>query len=148
MAEQQSLNSFKKQELNNKVSPAKKSGKNKSIKSKKAKKDSGIPKPVANRMARRIAFTTGLPTISGMSIFVISYLLVSRGIAEISPVITLISSAACFLIGLLGLSYGILSASWDQSPGTLLGLENIRPNVGRMRSAFSQKNQSQEKVDS
>ena len=32
-------------------------------------KSSGIPKYVANRMARRIVFTTGIPTISGMAVF-------------------------------------------------------------------------------
>ena len=100
------------------------------------KKESGIPKYVANRMARRIAFTTGIPTLSGMGVFIGSYFLISKGIAEISPSLTLVSSALCFLIGLLGLSYGILSASWDVNPGSLLGIENIRPNINRMKDAF------------
>ena len=108
---------------------------------KKSKGSSGIPKEVANRMARRIAITTGLPTFSGMSVFVISYLIVSRGIADIPPALTLLTSAICFLVGLLGLSYGILSASWENSPGTFLGLENIRPNIGRVKAAFSSMNQ-------
>ncbi len=106
-----------------------------------SRKDSGIPKPVANRMARRIAILTGFPTFTGMSIFVLSYLAVSKGIMDIPPVITLATSAACFLIGLIGLSYGMLSASWEESPGTLLGLENIQPNIGRMRSAFTKPKQ-------
>ena len=104
--------------------------------SKKSRKDSGIPKYVANRMARRIAFTTGIPTISGMGVFIGSYFLISKGIAEIAPTVTLVSSAMCFLVGLLGLSYGILSASWDFSPGSFLGLENIKPNINRMKDAF------------
>ena len=98
--------------------------------------NSGIPKYVANRMARRIAFTTGIPTLSGMGVFIGSYFLISRGIAEISPTLTLVSSAICFLIGLLGLSYGILSASWDFNPGSFLGFENIKPNINRMKDAF------------
>ncbi len=101
-----------------------------------SKRESAIPKPVANRMARRIIITTGIPTFSGMGVFVGSYLIVSKGIADIAPGITLITSALCFLIGLIGLSYGILSASWDELPGSLLGFENIRPNIQRMRSAF------------
>ena len=107
---------------------------NKSTKSTKNK--SGIPSYVANRMARRIAFTTGIPTLSGMGVFVGSYFLISKGIAEISPTVTLVSSALCFLIGLLGLSYGILSASWDFNPGSFLGFENIKPNINRMKDAF------------
>ena len=101
------------------------------------KVDSGIPKPVANRMARRIAFTTGLPTISGMGVFIGSYFLISKDIVDVPPAITLVSSAALFLLGLIGLSYGILSASWDKNPGTILGLENIRPNIKRMRASFN-----------
>ena len=97
---------------------------------------SGIPKYVANRMARRIAFTTGIPTLSGMGVFIGSYFLISKGIADISPTLTLVSSAMCFLVGLLGLSYGILSASWDLNPGSFLGLENIKPNINRMKDAF------------
>ncbi len=102
----------------------------------KTKRESGIPKAVADRMVRRVAFTTGLPTLSGMGVFVGSYFVVSRGIAEIPPGITLLSSAGCFLIGLIGLSYGLLSASWDESPGSFIGLENIRTNIGRILSAF------------
>ena len=104
--------------------------------SKNTSNSSGIPKYVANRMARRIAFTTGIPTLSGMGVFIGSYFLISRGIAEISPTLTLFSSAMCFLVGLLGLSYGILSASWDFSPGSFLGFENINPNINRMKDAF------------
>ena len=99
-------------------------------------KKSGIPSYVANRMARRIAFTTGIPTLSGMGVFIGSYFLISKGIADISPTLTLVSSALCFLVGLLGLSYGILSASWDFNPGSFLGFENIKPNINRIKDAF------------
>tara|TARA_B100001250_G_scaffold324558_1_gene288141 strand:- start:231 stop:671 length:441 start_codon:yes stop_codon:yes gene_type:complete len=104
--------------------------------SKNTSKQSGIPKYVANRMARRIVFTTGIPTLSGMGVFIGSYFLISKGIAEIAPTVTLVSSAICFLVGLLGLSYGILSASWDLNPGSFLGFENIKPNINRMKDAF------------
>ena len=104
-----------------------------------SKVDAGIPKQVANRMARRIAFSTGIPTLSGMGVFVGSYILISKGIADISPTLTLTVSAICFFVGLIGLSYGILSASWDDSSGSLMGIENIKPNIQRMRSAFKSK---------
>ena len=112
--------------------------KEESIKSinKSKKKGSGIPDYVANRMARRVAIATGLPTLSGMGVFVGSYILISKGIADISPSLTLTVSAAFFLLGLIGLSYGILSASWDEAKGTILGIENISPNIKRMKEAF------------
>ena len=104
--------------------------------SKVGSKKSGIPSYVANRMARRIAFTTGIPTLSGMGVFIGSYFLISKGIADISPTLTLVSSAICFLVGLLGLSYGILSASWDFTPGSFLGFEHIKPNIKRIKESF------------
>lgn len=94
-----------------------------------------IPDAVARRMARRIAVATGLPTLAGMGVFVASYLLVSRGILDIPPAITLVSSGACFLLGLLGLTYGVLSASWEDEPGTLLGFEQLGVNLERVRSS-------------
>lgn len=96
----------------------------------------GIPDVVANRMARRIAITTGLPTLLGMAVFVASYLLVSRNVLAIPPGVTLLASGACFLLGLLGLSYGVLSSSWESDPGTLLGTEQIALNVGRLRASL------------
>ncbi len=102
----------------------------------------GIPKYVADRMARRIFFTTGIPTILGMSVFVISYIIVTRNIAEIAPSATIAISALFFLLGLAGLSYGILSASWDKEPGSLLGIENIPLNIKRAKAAFKPASQN------
>ena len=95
-----------------------------------------IPEAVSNRMARRIAIATGVPTVLGMSTFVISYLLVSRSVLDIPPAVTLVTSGGFFLLGVVGLSYGVLSASWENAPGSLLGFEQIGLNVSRLRSSF------------
>ena len=102
----------------------------------RSKKSSGIPKYVADRMARRIFFTAGIPTIMGMSVFVVSYIIVTRNIAEIPPSSTIAISAIFFLLGLGGLSFGILSASWDKEPGSFFGIENIPLNIERAKAAF------------
>ena len=102
----------------------------------KTKQSSGIPKYVADRMAKRIFFTAGIPTIMGMSVFVISYIIVTRNIAEIPPSSTIAISALFFLLGLGGLSFGILSASWDKEPGSFFGIENIPLNIERAKAAF------------
>ena len=102
----------------------------------------GIPKYVADRMAKRIFFTAGIPTVLGMSVFVISYIIVTRKIAEIPPSSTIAISALFFLLGLGGLSYGILSASWDREPGSFLGLENIALNIQRAKAAFKPASQN------
>ena len=105
-------------------------------------KSNGIPKYVADRMAKRIFFTAGIPTLLGMSVFVISYIIVTRKIAEIPPSSTIAISALFFLLGLGGLSYGILSASWDRAPGSFLGLENIPLNIQRAKAAFKPASQN------
>nr|WP_075487887.1 PAM68 family protein [Prochlorococcus marinus] len=103
---------------------------------------SGIPKYVADRMARRIFFTAGIPTIMGMSVFVVSYIIVTKNIAEIPPSSTIAISALFFLLGLAGLSFGILSASWDKEPGSLFGIENITMNIQRAKAAFKPASQN------
>ena len=109
------------------------------------KRSTGIPKYVADRMARRIFFTAGIPTIMGMSVFVISYIIVTRNIAEIPPSSTIAISALFFLLGLGGLSFGILSASWDKEPGSFFGIENIPMNIERAKAAFKPASQNFDK---
>ena len=108
---------------------------------------SGIPKYVADRMAKRILFTAGIPTLLGMSVFIVSYIIVTRKIAEIPPSSTIAISALFFLLGLGGLSYGILSASWDRAPGSFLGLENIPLNIQRAKAAFKPASQNFDEVN-
>ena len=87
-------------------------------------------------MARRIALATGVPSFLGMVVFVVSYLLVSRNIYDVPPVLTLAVSGGLFLLGVLGLSYGVLSASWEDATGSLLGLEQIGVNITRVRASI------------
>ena len=101
-----------------------------------AVKQEAIPRYVADRMARRVAVFTGLPTVAGMGVFVGSYLLITQGIADIAPGLTLATSGGFFLLGLVGLSFGVLSSSWDPDPGSVLGFENLRPNLQRMKETI------------
>ena len=108
----------------------------KGAKTKTKVKQQSIPKPVADRMARRVVLASGIPSAAGIGVFIVSYLLISKGIANIPPWVTFLSSAGCFLLGLLGLSYGVLSANWEESPGSLLGFENIRINIKRVKESI------------
>ena len=89
----------------------------------------GIPPEVSGRMVRRIS----IPTALGMAAFVVSYLLVARGV-EVPPVATLLVTGGLFLLGLVGLSFGLFSSSWVAAPGSVLGLEQIGNNLKRLRS--------------
>ena len=102
------------------------------------KRSQAIPEAVTNRMARRIAVAMGVPSLLGMASFVVSYLLVSRGILDIPPAITLVTSGGFFLLGLVGLSYGLFSASWESQPGSLLGFEQIGVNISRLKQSLKQ----------
>ncbi len=93
-----------------------------------------IPQVVANRMARRVVIGAGIPTSLGMGTFIVSYLLVTRQIADVQPAVTLLVSGGFFAMGLVGLSYGLFSSSWLPEPGTLLGFEQIGPNIKRLRN--------------
>ena len=107
-----------------------------------------IPRYVADRMARRVAVFAGLPSLAGMGVFVGSYFMVTRGIADIAPGLTLTGSGFFFLMGLLGLSVGVLTASWDPEPGSLLGFENFKPNVQRMKESIRAQKQQQKQEKS
>ena len=71
-----------------------------------------------------------------MLVFVASYFLVSRHLIDIPPVVTLGLSGGFFLLGLIGLSYGVLSASWENAPGSLLGIEQIGLNISRLKASL------------
>lgn len=100
---------------------------------KAAPQRSAIPDHVSNRMVRRVLLLSGAPTLVAMGVFVLSYVLMSQGIMRIEPIVTIGVSAVFFVLGLLGLSYGVLSASWDDGPGSLLGLEQFGKNLQRLR---------------
>ncbi|MEQ8957838.1 MAG: PAM68 family protein [Coleofasciculus sp. C2-GNP5-27] len=96
-----------------------------------------IPDQVSKRMVRRMALLCGIPTALGILSFVVSYLLVVNLEIELPNVAVVLVSMGCFGLGVLGLSYGVLSASWEEeSPGTLLGWQEFTTNLGRLTSAW------------
>ena len=99
--------------------------------------DMAIPKVVSDRMAQRMALFCGVPTVLGIVTFIISYVVVNYGWFKLPNVAVLLVSIGFFALGVLGLSYGVLSASWDeQILGSKLGWQEFRTNWGRMTSAW------------
>jgi hypothetical protein len=96
-----------------------------------------IPEVVSRRMIRRMALFCGVPTALGVSTFFASYLIVTNELFKLPPTAVLLVSLGFFGLGVLGLSYGVLSASWDEeSPGSPLGWAEFRLNFGRMTEAW------------
>lgn len=92
----------------------------------------GVPEVVSRRMARRMAFFCGIPTGLGMLTFVVSYFIVSHHLLKLPTVVVLLTSLGFFGLGVLGLSYGAFSASWDEDRvGTWFGLSEFKTNFGR-----------------
>jgi hypothetical protein len=96
-----------------------------------------IPEAVSKRMVRRMALLCGIPTVLGISTFFGSYFLVTNLGLKLPNAAVVLVSMGFFGLGVLGLSYGVLSASWDEEiPGTKLGWQEFTTNLGRMTSAW------------
>jgi hypothetical protein len=88
---------------------------------------------VSQRMARRMVLFCGVPTLLGLLTFPSSYFIISHGWLRLPNIAVVLMSIGLFGLGALGLSYGVLSASWDESePGSKLGWQEFRVNFGRL----------------
>ncbi|QYX32841.1 PAM68 family protein [Sphaerospermopsis torques-reginae] len=97
------------------------------------KEEMAIPEVVSQRMIRRVAAFCGIPTALGITTLVVSYLLVSYAHIQLPPIAVLLVNMGLFGLGVLGITYGVFSASWDvERPGTLLGFGEFSTNWGRM----------------
>ncbi|EGJ29962.1 MULTISPECIES: PAM68 family protein [Moorena] len=96
-----------------------------------------IPDVVSKRMVRRMGLMCGIPSFLGIVTFVVSYLLITQVGVELPHVAVILVSMGCFGLGVLGLSYGVLSASWEEDiPGTFFGWQEFTTNLGRLTSAW------------
>lgn len=88
-------------------------------------------------MVRRMAALCGVPTVLGMSTFLVCYFLVKNVGVKLPNAAVVLVSMGFFGLGVLGLSYGVLSASWDEDlAGSTLGWQEFKLNLGRMTAAW------------
>ncbi|KAL6768584.1 PAM68 [Auxenochlorella protothecoides x Auxenochlorella symbiontica] len=89
-----------------------------------------VPQEVTDRMLRRILTFAGLPVAVSILFLPLFYFLkVTQGFEIPLPAVYFIQSLG-FGGGLFGISYGILSASWDPSrPGSTLGANEFQANL-------------------
>lgn len=101
------------------------------------KEEMAVPKVVSDRMARRMAVFCGIPTVLGMATLIAGYIVLSRGWFHPPHVAVLLVSMGFLTLSVLGLTYGILSASWDEeAAGSFLGWQEFAVNWGRMMAAW------------
>jgi hypothetical protein len=102
-----------------------------------------IPEVVNRRMMKRIGIFSGTPTLLGILSLVGSYFVVTREWFPLPNVAALLVSLGFFGLGVIGVSYGALSASWDEDDeGSKLGVKEFKTNLGRMIETW-RSNQSQ-----
>lgn len=102
-----------------------------------SKQEMAIPEVVSQRMIRRVAAFCGIPTFLGIASLVVSYLLVTLAHIQLPPIAVLLVNMGLFGLGVVGITYGVLSASWDvERPGNIIGLDEFSTNWGRMAEVW------------
>ncbi len=106
------------------------------------KQEMAIPQVVSQRMVRRVAGFCGIPTALGITTLVTSYLLAVYTDIKLPPILVLLVNMGFFGLGVLGITYGVLSASWDEEKdGSFLGLGEFNTNWGRMAEVWRESRQ-------
>ena len=96
-----------------------------------------IPENVSQRMIRRMAIFSGIPTGLGMLSFFVFYWIVSHNWLDVPTSAVGAVSLGLFGLGIVGLSYGIFSASWDEHRvGGWWGWQEFTENLGRTVKAW------------
>ncbi|MEO1004972.1 MAG: PAM68 family protein [Cyanobacteria bacterium J06638_38] len=104
---------------------------------------SAIPDVVSKRMGRRMAVFCGIPSTLGMSSLFVFYWLKVKEVIELPPYVALAVSFSFLLLGVVGLSYGLFSASWDEERvGGIWGTEELKLNLGRTKDAWKASKQA------
>ncbi len=102
----------------------------------------GIPDEVNRRIIRRAAIFCGVPTGMGIATFIVSYILVIKHIVNLPTSAVVLLSMLFLGIGVLGLSYGAISASWDEGRvGSWWGGEEFKTNFGHLTEAWKSQQQ-------
>ena len=98
---------------------------------------SAIPDVVSKRMGRRMAVFCGIPSALGMSSLLIFYWLKVKDIVELPPYTAFAVSFGFLGLGVLGLSYGLFSACWDEDRvGSTWGADEFKINFERTKDAW------------
>ena len=96
-----------------------------------------VSEVVNERMLRRIIAFCGIPTFTGFLLFPLFYYLKVVQKLEVPMIAVYAVQTLVFGGGFLGITYGIMSASWDPSvEGNLLGIEQFQRNAGSAVSGF------------
>jgi len=104
-----------------------------------------IPEVVSNRMLGRILPFIAVPVVMGIGLFYFFIVLARQYEISVEPSLVAYATQAPFAVGLLGITYGVLSASWDpEIEGSALGVEEFKTNLGRIFAGIERTRDRQE----
>lgn len=107
-----------------------------------------VPEMVADRMIGRIAAFFGVPVFGGLAIFVGAFFYSKQTDTVIQPNIIAYATQVPFVLGLLGITYGIMSASWEpESEGSALGIDEFKTNFARVKDGLKRTRENAELKD-
>lgn len=97
-----------------------------------------IPERVAQRMGKRMVPFVGIPLFGSFASFIGFWYLATFKDMEFQPAVVATTSFVFLAIGLLGITYSVLSASWDDDrEGSGMGVDEFQKNVGNLKEGLS-----------
>lgn len=97
-----------------------------------------IPERVAQRMGKRMLPFVGIPLFGTFASFIAFWYLAVYKDMEFQPAVVATTSFAFLASGLLGITYSVLSASWDDDvEGSGLGVDEFQKNFGSIKEGLA-----------
>jgi len=100
-----------------------------------------IPEKVAQRMGERMLAFVGVPLFLGMGAFVTFWYFATYKNLEFQPALVAITTIGILGISLVGITYSVMSTSWDEDPsdddGGFLGLNEFQRNFNSIKDGLS-----------
>jgi len=97
-----------------------------------------IPEKVAQRMGKRMLPFVGIPLFGTIASFVGFWYMATYQDLEFQPALVATTSTVFLVVGLLGITYSVLSASWDDDrEGSGLGLDEFSKNIDSLKQGLS-----------
>eukprot|EP00560_Eucampia_antarctica_P000067 CAMPEP_0197832920 /NCGR_PEP_ID=MMETSP1437-20131217/16881_1 /TAXON_ID=49252 ORGANISM="Eucampia antarctica, Strain CCMP1452" /NCGR_SAMPLE_ID=MMETSP1437 /ASSEMBLY_ACC=CAM_ASM_001096 /LENGTH=287 /DNA_ID=CAMNT_0043436585 /DNA_START=18 /DNA_END=881 /DNA_ORIENTATION=+ len=102
-----------------------------------------IPEKVAMRMGKRMLPFVGVPLFGSLGSFVAFWYFATQKDIAFQPTLVAFSTIFILIIGLLGITYSVMSASWDpEIEGSTLGFAEVKKNIESLQDGFKRSRQS------
>jgi len=97
-----------------------------------------IPERVAQRMGKRMVPFVGIPLFGSFASFIGFWYLATYKDMEFQPAVVATTSFVFLAVGLLGITYSVLSSSWDEDrEGSGFGADEFQKNIGNIKEGLS-----------